>query len=110
MRTTIIITLAILMIACSGFSQVDKFKFEIDGEQYLRIRKNAGGFKIIHQHNDQTSMFFGFNSGLNTFKDPMIFNSGTNNTAYGFQTLGVNTTGAQNTAIGSGAMFDNETG
>ena len=105
MRTSIIITFAILMIACTGFAQVDKFKFEIDGEQYLRIRKNAGDFNIIHQTNLQTSMFFGYNSGLNTINDPGIFNSGENNTAYGFHTLGSNTTGAQNTAIGSGAMF-----
>lgn len=110
MKAPIIILLALFTISVTGFSQVDKFKFEIDGEQYLRIRKNAGGFKIIHQHNDQTSMFFGFNSGLLTIEDPMIFNSGANNTAYGFHTLGSNISGAQNTAIGSGAMFDNETG
>ena len=109
-RSSIIITLAILMFACTGFSQTDKFKFEIDGELYLRIRKNAGGFNIIHQHNSQNSMFFGFNSGWLTIEDPMIVNSGTNNTAYGFHTLGTNTTGAQNTAIESGAMFDNESG
>ncbi len=110
MRKLILILILGCTVCLISNAQIDKFKFEIDGEQYLRIRKNAGGFKIIHQHNDQTSMFFGFNSGLNTIEDPMIFNSGVNNTAYGFHTLGSNTPGAQNTAIGSGAMFDNVSG
>lgn len=106
MKSFICTLLGMVIFLISGFSQVDKFKFEIDGSQYLRIRKNAAGFKIIHQHNDQSSMFFGFNSGLNTIDDPMVFNSGDNNTAYGFNTLSANTTGRQNTAIGSGAMTD----
>lgn len=110
MRVSFFITITFFSFLTTGFSQVDKFKFEIDGEQYLRIRKNAGGFNIIHQHNNQTSMFFGFNSGLNNINDPMIFNSGDNNTAYGFNTLGSNTTGAQNTVMGSGAMGDNVSG
>lgn len=110
MKNFIFILFGVLILSTTGFSQVDKFKFEIDGEQYLRIRKNAGGINIIHQHNNQTSMFFGFNSGLLTVNDPMIFNSGENNTSYGFHTLGSNISGAQNTAIGSGAMFDNVSG
>lgn len=104
MRTSIFITLAIFMITCTGFAQVDKFKFEIDGEQFWRIRKNAGGFTFLHQTNLQTSMFFGFNSGINTIDDPMVFSSGDNNTAFGFLALAENTTGFRNTAIGSGAM------
>lgn len=110
MRNFIIALLGLFMFSISGFSQLDKFKFEIDGQQYLKIRKNPGGFKIIHQHNDQTSMFFGFNSGLNTIEDPGVFNSGSNNTSYGFTTLSSNTSGFQNTAIGSGAMEENLTG
>jgi len=110
MRPFILTFLACFTFSLSGFSQVDKFKFEIDGEQYLKIRKNAGGFKIIHQHNDQTSMFFGFNSGLNNIDDPMVFNSGTRNTAYGFNTLSDNTTGFQNTAIGASALESNISG
>jgi len=110
MRSVIFILLGIFVFAASGYSQVDKFKFEIDGEQYLKIRKNAGGFNIIHQTNLQTSMFFGFNSGLNTIDDPGVFNSGDNNTSYGFNTLSANTSGLQNTAIGSGAMIDNTSG
>ena len=94
----------------TGFSQVDKFRFEIDGQLYLAIKKNAGGFNTIHQLNTQTSMFFGFNSGIKTIDDPGIFNSGDSNTAYGFQTLSENTTGFQNTAIGTSAMRDNISG
>lgn len=110
MRTLALILLASFTIAYSGYSQVDKFKFEIDGEDYLRIRKNAGGFNIIHQTNLQTSMFFGFNSGLNNIEDPMVFNSGTRNTAYGFNTLSANTVGFQNTAIGTSALESNISG
>ncbi|MFT6336873.1 MAG: hypothetical protein ACJATI_003634 [Halioglobus sp.] len=110
MKSYIFTLLGVFIFFASGLSQVDKFKFEIDGEQYLRIRKNDGGFNIIHQHNNQSSMFFGFNSGLNTIDDPMTFSSGDNNTTYGFNTLSANTTGFQNTAIGSGAMTDNISG
>ena len=110
LRSFVFIFISILFTFLSGTSQVDKIKFEVDGEQYLKIRKNAGGFNIIHQHNTQTSMFFGFNSGLNNIDDPMVFNSGTRNTAYGFNTLSENTSGFQNTAIGASALESNLTG
>ena len=110
MRTFMIFLVSMLVISATGLSQLDKFKFEIDGEQYLKIRKNSGGFNIIHQHNIQSSMFFGFNSGLNTIEDPGVFNSGKNNTAYGYSTLSSNTTGFQNTVIGSFAMDENISG
>ena len=96
MKSGILTLFGIVFLSVSSFAQVDKFKFEIDGADYLRIRKNAGGFNIIHQTNLQTSMFFGFNSGLKNIDDPMVFNSGTRNTAYGFNTLSENTTGFQN--------------
>ncbi len=110
MKNFILVSLGLLIFSNIGYSQVDKFKFEIDGEQYLKIRKNAGGFNIIHQHNNQTSMFFGFNSGLLNVNNPIIFNSGKNNTAYGYNTLSSNTTGLQNTAIGSNSMSSNVSG
>jgi len=110
MRTSIIIILAVFTISVTGFSQAAKFKFEIDGEQYLSIIKNAGGFNIIHQHNNQSSMFFGFNSGLKTIDDPGVFNSGGSNAAYGFGTLKDNTTGFSNTALGSSALYFNVSG
>ncbi len=110
MKAFLFTLLASFFFFISAQSQVDKIKFEVDGEQYLKIRKNAGGFNIIHQHNNQTSMFFGFNSGLNNIIDPGVFNSGTRNTAYGFNTLSANTSGFQNTAIGSSALESNLTG
>lgn len=106
-RPFILILVSIFFVTFSGFSQVDKFRFDIDGDQFIKIRQNAGGFNIIHQTNLQTSMFFGFNSGLNNIDDPMVFNSGTRNTAYGFNTLADNTTGFQNTAIGASALESN---
>ena len=109
MKSSILTLLALLLTASSIFSQVDKFKFEIDGQDYLRIRQNAGGFNTIYQTNLQTSMFFGFNSGLNTIDDPMVFGSGDHNTAYGFNTLASNTIGFRNTAIGSGALDESTT-
>jgi len=110
MRTSIIILLAVFIITSTGFSQVNKFKFEIDGEQWLSFRKNAGGYNIIHQHNNTSSTFFGFNSGKLNVADPGIFDSGENNTAFGFNTLGSNTTGFRNTAFGSGALDGNVSG
>lgn len=110
MKTSIFTLLALFTFSIASFSQTDKFKFEIDGEQFWRIRKNAGGFSFLHQTNLQTSMFFGFNSGINTIDDPSVFSSGDNNTAFGFLTLAENTTGFRNTAIGSGALDENLTG
>ena len=110
MRISSIIIMAVFVTSSTGFAQVDKFKFVIDGQLYLAIKKNAGGFNTIHQLNTQTSMFFGFNSGVKTIDDPGIFNSGDSNVAYGFQTLSENTTGFQNTAIGTSAMKDNISG
>ncbi|MFT4534588.1 MAG: hypothetical protein ACJA1A_002354 [Saprospiraceae bacterium] len=101
----------ILILGCTVIqisnAQTDKFRFMIDGNPYLDIKENAGGFYTIHQYNSQTSMFFGYNSGINTIEDPGVFNSGSNNTAYGFNTLSSNTTGFQNTAIGTAALEDN---
>jgi len=110
MKSYLFTLLGIILFATLSYSQTDKFKFEIDGEQWLRVRKNAGGYNIIHQYNNTTSMFFGFNSGLNNIEDPMIFGSGENNTAFGFATLADNTTGFRNTAFGAGAMDENVTG
>lgn len=110
MKSSALLTIAFTFIYITGFSQLDKFKFEIDGQDYLRIRQNAGGFNLIHQNNLQTSMFFGFNSGINTIDDPSVFSSGDNNTAYGFNTLAANTTGFRNTALGSGALDESTIG
>ncbi len=110
-KLSITLTLFVLVSFCySLIAQVNKFRFDIDGQQFLSIRENPNGYIYMHQTNLQSSMFFGFNSGLNNIDDPMIFNSGKNNTAYGFETLSSNTTGLQNTAIGSGAMTDNISG
>jgi len=110
MRNFIIVLLGIFIFSTTGLSQVDKIKFEIDGEPFLKIRKNAGGFNIIHQDVTQTSMFFGYNSGISNIDDPMVFNSGTRNTAFGFNALSDNTSGFQNTAFGSSALESNITG
>ena len=88
----------------------DKFIFEIDDMPFLKITQNAGGFNTIWQSNQHTSMFFGFESGLNTIVDPMLFSSGELNTAYGYSTLAENTTGSSNTAMGFFALKDNTTG
>ena len=103
-----------LVLACAtctiSNAQSSKFRFMIDGNQYLDIRENAGGLYRIHQHNEQTSMFFGFNSGINTIQDQAIFGSGNNNTSYGFNSMSANVTGFRNTAIGSNALADNISG
>ncbi|MEM9547640.1 MAG: tail fiber domain-containing protein [Bacteroidota bacterium] len=109
MRSLIITFLGMFFLTVTSFSQTDKFRFEIDGQDFWRIRKNAGGFSFLHQNNLQTSMFFGFNSGINTIDDPMVFGSGDNNTAFGFLTLAANTSGFRNTAIGSGALDESTT-
>jgi len=108
MRTLLsLITLVLLSTIVSG--QANKFQFIIDGQQFISIRQNPAGFNYIHQNNLQTSMFFGFNSGVNTIDDPAVFSSGQNNTAYGFNTLASNTTGLRNTVMGSGAMDESTT-
>jgi len=105
------LSLFVFISFCNSLSaQVNKFRFDIDGQQFLSIRENPDGFIYMHQTNLQTSMFFGFNSGLNTINDPAVFNSGAGNTAYGFETLTSNTTGAFNTAIGLTAMAYNISG
>ncbi|MDF1696913.1 MAG: tail fiber domain-containing protein [Saprospiraceae bacterium] len=110
MRSLLFSIIAFLFMITSLTAQSTKFRFEIDGGEFISIKKNAGGFNTIHQTNLQSSMFFGFDSGKNTIVDPAVFNSGSSNTAYGFQTLSENTSGFQNTAIGFGAMTDNLTG
>ena len=110
MRSFLFTFFSMFFITSAIFAQSYKFRFKIDDQDFLSIRQNADGFNFIHQTNLQTSMFFGFNSGINTIDDPMVFSSGDNNTAFGFLTLADNTTGFRNTAIGSGAMDENLTG
>jgi len=110
MRVLLCLLVIVMLFPYQGDAQNNKFRFNIDGTDFLSIRQNPDGFNYIHQNNLQTSMFFGFNSGLNTIDDPMVFSSGDNNTAYGFNTLAANTTGFRNTAIGSSALDENTTG
>ncbi len=110
MRIFTIVMLAVFVISISGFSQEDKLRFVIDGDLFLTIKKNAGGFNTFDQSIAQSSMFFGYNSGANTIVDPGVFNSGNSNVAFGSRTLTENTTGFQNTAIGTNALRENISG
>lgn len=110
MRPTITMVILSILFSTMVHGQGVKMRINIDGEQYLSIRENAEGFKYITQHNSQTSMYFGFNSGLNTIDDPAVFGSATYNTAYGFNTLSSTLSGKQNTAIGANAMSLHQTG
>lgn len=111
MKFFALLVFSFLFISSSLFSQVDKIRFEIDGNPYLSIQKNYAGFYIINQNSDQTSMFFGTSSGRFNTDDPGgFYDAGNSNSAYGAFSMASNTTGYRNTAIGYSTLYNNTVG
>jgi len=112
MKTIIQVFVCILVTATLGSAQTtNNFRFDIDGEAFFRIRTNINGQHLFYQHNDQSSMFFGYNSGQFNITDvPGDTNGGEFNTAFGFNTLSQNIDGQRNTAIGYAVLDENISG
>jgi hypothetical protein len=66
---------------------------------------------LIFKVNNAKSGMLNYNKQLSAFGyNALLYNSGSDNTAIGFETLKMNSTGNNNTAIGSGALSLNTTG